>query len=250
LNPVYYKEEFILDQLKFTPIKSYLSDIGEVVFFGAGCSDDEGAGVIKNILSNYFISANINVHSDIKAAAISSLRNKSGISIILGTGSNIAICHNNGEISETRSGNGFILGDEGSGSHIGRLLITDYMNNKLPPELKYKLEKDGLTRSKIILEVYRGIKPNLFLASFSKFIHDNFENEYCKELVRSSITSLIKIYLSEYVNSYKGRIGIVGSVGYYFKEIVEQVFLDFGFNKPKILQKPIDGLVSYYLSNN
>lgn len=35
LNPVYYKEEFILDQLKFTPIKSYLSDIGEVVFFGA-----------------------------------------------------------------------------------------------------------------------------------------------------------------------------------------------------------------------
>ena len=27
LNPVYYKEEFILDQLKFTPIKSYLSDI-------------------------------------------------------------------------------------------------------------------------------------------------------------------------------------------------------------------------------
>ena len=124
------------------------------------------------------------------------------------------------------------------------------MNNKLPSEFKNKLEKDGLTRSKIILELYRGIKPNLFLAGYSKFIHDNLENEYCNELVRSSITSLIKIHLSEYVNSYKGRIGIVGSVGYYFKEIVEQVFLDFGFNKPKILQKPIDGLVSYYLSNN
>ncbi len=146
LNPVYYKEEFILDQLKFTPIKSYLSDIGEVVFFGAGCSDDEGAGVIKNILSNYFICANINVHSDIEAAAIASLRNKSGINIILVTDSNIAICQENGEISETRSGNGFILGDEGSGSHIGRLLITDYMNNKLPAGLIYKLEKDGLTR--------------------------------------------------------------------------------------------------------
>ena len=124
------------------------------------------------------------------------------------------------------------------------------MNNKLPSEFKNKLEKNCLTRSKIILELYRGIKPNLFLAGYSKFINENLENEYCKELVSSNISSLIKIHLSEYVNFFKGRIEIVGSVGYYFKEIVEQVFLNFGFNKAVILQKPIDGPVSYYLSNN
>ena len=54
---------------------------------------------------------------------IASLRNESGISIVLGIGINIAICPENGELLETRSGNGFILGDEGSGSHLGKLLI-------------------------------------------------------------------------------------------------------------------------------
>ncbi len=43
LNPVYYNEEFILGQLKFTPMNSLLSDISEVVFFGAGCSHREGS---------------------------------------------------------------------------------------------------------------------------------------------------------------------------------------------------------------
>ncbi len=88
------------------------------------------------------------------------------------------------------------------------------------------------------------------MASQAKFIHENIDEVYCQKLVYWSFKGLFTMYLSEYIYDSTVRIGVVGSISNYFKEILEQVFLDCGMSAPYVIQKPIDGLVSFYLSNN
>ena len=90
-------------------------------FFGAGCARNEVAPVMLDLLSNYYENAKIEIDSDLKGAIIAGLTYRAGIGIILGTGSNIAIIDENSKIIESRSGNGNIFGDEGSGTHLDKL---------------------------------------------------------------------------------------------------------------------------------
>ena len=75
---------------------------------------------------------------------------KPGIACIMGTGSNS--CFYDGEkIASNVSPLGFILGDEGSGAVLGKLLVGDMLKNQMTPELKEKfLNKTGLTPPEII----------------------------------------------------------------------------------------------------
>ena len=67
---------------------------------------------------------------------------------------------------------GFILGDEGSGAVLGKLLVGDILKNQMTPELKEKfLAQFNLTPADIIDRVYRKPFPNRFLASFPRSLH-------------------------------------------------------------------------------
>ena len=72
------------------------------------------------------------------AAARGLCGHKPGIACILGTGSNS--CYYDGErIAANVSPLGFILGDEGSGACLGKLLVGDLLKNQLPPGTKRKV---------------------------------------------------------------------------------------------------------------
>ena len=88
-----------------------------------------------------------------------------------GTGSNS--CYYDGKSIVTNvSPLGFILGDEGSGACLGKLLVGDILKNQMTPELKEKfLKQFDLTPADIIDRVYRKPFPNRFLASLSPFLH-------------------------------------------------------------------------------
>ena len=45
------------------------------------------------------------------------------------------------------------------------------------------------------------------------------------------------------------HLGVVGSIGFYFKDILESAFLDRGFTKLNVIKSPIDTLVDYQISN-
>ena len=65
------------------------------------------------------------------AAAHGLCGQKAGIACILGTGSNSCF-YNGKEIVSNISPLGFILGDEGSGAVLGKLLVGDILKNQLP----------------------------------------------------------------------------------------------------------------------
>jgi len=62
------------------------------------------------------------------------LENNIGVSIILGTGSIIALGQDE-KINKTKSGIGYILGEVGSVPYIGKRLVQDFLNDKFPKKL-------------------------------------------------------------------------------------------------------------------
>lgn len=125
--------------------------------------------MMHNALSTHLNTKNgIEVNTDMLAVARGLCGHKPGIACIMGTGSNS--CFYDGEkIASNVSPLGFILGDEGSGAVLGKLLVGDMLKNQMTPELKEKfLNKTGLTPPEIIDRVSAAAVPQSFLGkSFS-----------------------------------------------------------------------------------
>lgn len=91
-----------------------------------------------------------------------------GIVCILGTGSNSCF-YDGEEIVSNVSPLGFILGDEGSGAVLGKLLVGDILKNQLPAQLKEEfLKQFDLTAPEIIRPgLPSAIPQSLFSKPFS-----------------------------------------------------------------------------------
>ena len=105
----------------------------KVLFYGAGCSTPERNKIVESSLVAQFKTP-VTVESDLVGAAHGLLQREAGLACILGAGSNS--CFYDGEkITKSVTAGGFILGDEGSGSSIGRLFLSDVLKDLAPREL-------------------------------------------------------------------------------------------------------------------
>ena len=99
--------------------------IDEVQYYGAGCLFDNICANVRNAIgANIPAASRITVETDLLAAARAVCGNKPGIVCILGTGSNS--CYYDGtRIADNVPSLGYILGDEGSGAVLGKMLVGD-----------------------------------------------------------------------------------------------------------------------------
>ena len=93
--------------------------IDEIHYYGTGCSNPINISLIKRGLKKCYKNAKINVNHDLLGAAKALCGNEKGIACILGTGSNSCF-YNGKKVVKNSPGLGFILGDEGSGTHLGK----------------------------------------------------------------------------------------------------------------------------------
>lgn len=190
-NPFFQSEEEISNEIATALIPQLKTNKFETVhFYGAGCAfPDKIETVRKAIAAHLQVSGEIEVSTDMLAAARGLCGHQPGIACIMGTGSNS--CYYDGKnIVSNVSPLGFILGDEGSGAVLGKLLVGDILKNQMTPGLKEKfLEQYNLTPAEIIDRVYRQPFPNRFLASFSPFLVEHLDEPAIRELVLNSFKS-------------------------------------------------------------
>ncbi|MCX6296061.1 MAG: N-acetylglucosamine kinase [Bacteroidetes bacterium] len=219
----------------------------EIFFYGAGCKLDDKKEIIENALSGIFPGSGININSDLLGAARALCGRNVGIVAILGTGSNT--CYYDGkEIVENRISTGYILGDEGSGAHIGKTFIQAYLNDELPPDLANRFfERFKLSKDDIIDAVYRKSMPNRFLASFCKFIYQNLKEQYIIDLVADSFGQFFEKHICKYQRYKELKLSCTGSVAFYFSNILRAVAANKGVNIETIIETPIAGLTLYHL---
>ena len=247
INPFFQSEEEISNEIETTLILQLdTQDFDAVYFYGAGCTFDKVEIVKRAIQKNIKVIKEVEVSTDMLAAARGLCGYSSGIACIMGTGSNS--CYYDGKnIVDNVSPLGFILGDEGSGAVLGKLFVSDLLKNQLTPGLKEKfLEQFNLTTGDIIDRVYRKPFPNRFLSTFSPFISENLEDTTVRTLVMTSFKSFLKRNVMQYKNYDRLPIQFVGSVAFHFQEILKEAVEVMNMKPGKIIQSPMEGLIKYH----
>lgn len=246
-NPNYTDRDSILSIiLNEASYRTYIQEITEVFFYGSGCSNEKNCSLIKNIFSLIFINAKIEVTHDMMAACHAVLGKNKGIVCILGTGSNSCL-YDGKEIWDKATSLGYILGDEGSGSYIGKKLVRDYFYKKMPDDLSSKFEQEyELNINTLIDNVYHKNQASRYLANFTKFAFNNQSHDYIKDVCLNSFDEFIEYFVLKYENAKDYEIGFVGSVAYYFKDILNQSLENKGLKLGKVVKNPIDGLIEYH----
>lgn len=254
LNPYFQSKEQIADILKSELIPqlqltSYNLQL-TTFFYGAGCEADSKKEVIREALLLVFPLSVIEVNSDMIGAARAMCGSEPGIAAILGTGSNT--CYYDGTKSlENVASLGFILGDEGSGAHIGKTFIQAYLNKEMPEHLSKRFyERFKLSLSDILDSVYKKTMPNRFLASFSKFIYQNLKEQFVIDLVANCFEQFFDKHICKYAKHKEVKLSCVGSVAFYYSNILRAVATKKGVNIDKIIETPIAGLTLYHLTPN
>lgn len=245
-NPFLRTREDISEELKRTLIPQLEGyDIQSVHFYGAGCAFPDKNEIVRQAIEDNVTNAQIEINSDLLAAARGLCGRENGIAAILGTGSNS--CYYDGEkILDNVSPLGYIIGDEGSGAVLGRLFLGACLKNQLTQGIKEKLMSEiNMSIPDILDRIYKQPMPNKFLASFAPFIRQNIEDESIYNLVFIAFKNFFLRNIMQY--DYKNNeVHITGSVGFYFQDMLKDVAKGFDIQIGQTAPTPMNGLIKYY----
>ncbi|MDR0795129.1 MAG: ATPase [Tannerella sp.] len=246
INPYFQAEDEIRNRLAEELIPQLNMNINAVYFYGAGCAFEK-VEIVRRAIQSLMPVPVIEVYSDLLAAARGLCGREPGIACILGTGSNS--CFYDGQnIVQNVSPLGYILGDEGGGAVLGKLLVGDLLKGMMTDELKDKfLKQYDLTPAQIIDRVYRQPFPNRFLAGLSPFLAENVKNPMIYALVLNSFKSFIVRNVMKY-DTHTRPVHFTGSIAYYYKDILAEAVLTTGIRLGVVAQSPLKGLLDYHSS--
>lgn len=246
INPVRDSKDAIVRilQEELAPQLPHDYVVKEVHFFGAGCIAPFSEKVVE-ALRNTLPGADIEVDSDLLGAAIALCGDQPGVACILGTGSNSCL-YDGQRIVQNVSPLGYILGDEGSGAVMGKLLVGNLLKEVFPRHLKEAfLAHFQLTPTDIIDRVYRQPLPNRFLASLVPFIAAHRTEPELHSMVLESL----RLFFSRNVRNYHSPhlpVHFVGGIASEFQaELTEAAQLE-GFTVGKILKRPAPEIANFY----
>lgn len=219
----------------------------DIYFYGAGCLGDEICGNVAGALRAVIPCAeHIEVDTDLLGAARALCGHHPGVACILGTGSNS--CYYDGlKIVDNVSPLGYILGDEGSGAVLGKLLVGDVLKNQLPDDLCKKfLEQYMLDRMTIIRRVYKEPAGNRFLASLSPFLRENIDRPEIHALVLNAFTAFFRRNVANYTQAAGCPVSFIGSIASYYRDQLTEAAQASGYSIGKIEKSPMPGLIDYH----
>lgn len=245
LNPYYMTRREVSHSVRLElPADFFAGKKSRVFFYGAGCRTPETRKIIESSLVAQF-RAPVTVEGNTLGAARGLFVDRPGIACIIGTGSNSCL-YNGHDIVEQVHSLGFILGDEGSGSFIGKRFVADCLRGVAPANIREKFyARIGMTAAELLDSIYMAPFPNRTLAQFTEFLSGQIYNEYVYQMVYDSISSFFSRILSAY--DYRSNdVGIVGKTACLFKEVVETVGADFGVKIKKIIPKSMPGLIEFH----
>ncbi len=247
LHPYFIDSKDVHNKLsQIGHIKKFKNYVENVFFYGAGCNSEENKNIIYQILKEIFREAKIHVDSDLLGAAKALFNKQSGIACILGTGSNC--CFYDGEnITRKTPSLGYILGDEGSGAYMGKLLLKKYLYNQLPDNLNNQLRENyQLTREKILQAVYNDPLPNKYIAQFSRFISDYKNEKSMSDIIYYSIEEFFINHILKLSENKQNKVRFTGSVAWFFKDFIFSMAERYSLSIDHITQAPIEGLINFH----
>lgn len=247
LNPYFHTSESVEAVLVTELVPFIVPDhIKEIHFYGAGCSTEKNNEMIADALQIFFRKAFPLIYHDILGAGRAIFGKKEGIAGILGTGSNS--CYYDGENCFSKVDSlGYLFGDEGAGSYLGKQFIGKYLTKQLPEDIRKNFDnKYKLTLEDILNSMYNRPFPNRFLASFSEFLAPNQQHPFIHRLVKEAFIAFFNAQIKQYENYNTLTVGFVGSIAHYYREILLEAAKEEGIRVGTILSAPVEGLIHFH----
>lgn len=242
-NVIYHQ---LLTQLP--PIGAGGTTLRAVYFYGAGCIPPFSQSV-QSVITELLPGCRVEVESDLLGAARALCGSEPGIACIMGTGSNSCLYDGKSIIRHTPP-LGFILGDEGSGSYLGKMLLNGLFKGTLPEELKQDFcDKYQLTLPCIIQRIYQESAPNAFLASLVPFIVEHRTHQEIHAMVVEAFRLFIERNIAIY-GHMEMPINCVGGIAFQFANELNEAAAEEGMILGRILQRPIEEIVQYHQKEN
>lgn len=251
LNPEVLEQEDIISRLneRFDILQNK-EVVTHLFFYGAGCGTDRMKVFLTKIFKDYFINAEVEVREDTYAAVYATtLVDEKAIVCILGTGSN-ASYYDGKVLHQKVQSLGYIAMDDASGNRFGRHLLRGYFFNKMPKELAQVFEKEfNLDADFVKNNLYKEPNPNAYLAKFAKFLIQNKNHSFCQNLIQLEMEDFIQNYIGQFEDKHDLPIHFVGSIAFYLKDELSELFERHKLKLGNVLRRPIDGLIAYHVTN-
>ncbi|MFY0604931.1 MAG: N-acetylglucosamine kinase [Flavobacteriaceae bacterium] len=250
LNPAVVPQEElnnrIINMFQLINIKD---EVEEIHFYGAGCGTPKPVAILKEVMESIFINAKIVISEDMLAAVYAASGKVPAIVCILGTGSNS--CYYDGNKMHMKVPSlGYSLMDEASGNYFGKQLIKDYYYEKMPRRIAEQFEQQfNLEADFIKFNMYRQPNPNMYLASFAKFMFEFKDDKYIKKIIKKGFQEFFKYRILPLDTPVNTPIYFIGSIAFYFSEILEKIAGKNGLKIAGIIQRPIDNLLEFHKNN-
>lgn len=248
-NPNYAERQClrgIIESAMKQCIATQYHEIQSVHYYGTGCGSESNCQLVEEVLRQCFPQSEFCVTHDLMAACHALFGHEKGIACILGTGSNS--CQYDGErITNKAVSLGYLVGDEGSGMHIGREVVRTYFYGIMPEGLRREFDEAfHLELKDFISHLYHKDQPSRYLATFAKFAGEHKDHLFIRDLVKGCFKAFIDAFILRYEDCKTLRISFIGSVALHFRELLKESLAEQGLLMGEVMQTPAEGLIKYY----
>ncbi len=222
------------------------AEVEQVWFYGTGIHDEHRAEIVAAALRTVFPNAGVEVEHDLLASARATCKRSAGIACILGTGSNS--CYYDGKkILDNVTSLGWLLGDEGSGTHLGKALLRAWFYRELPTDLNSAFNEAYPEGPNVIKDKIYEKGANAYLASFTRFLGDHLQHPYIQRLVADSLGEFLDRHVTKYSGYQSVPVHFVGSIAHHFQQVLEKCMEERKLQLGVVIRKPIYPLAEYHL---
>lgn len=250
LNPEILKEKKLYKIIrKSDELMKNKRDVTHIYFYGAGCGTESPRLLLKRVLEDIFINAQVQVTEDTMAAVRATLNDddEAAVVCILGTGSNCS--YYDGNVLDQRIQSlGYTLMDDASGNYYGKQLIRDYYFNHMPEAIKVSFgDKYNMNADYVKNNLYKQPSPNAYLASFAEFMFLNIDSPYIQNMIKEGMRVFVKNMIFQYKEEIKtAPVHFAGSIAFFAKDQIIEIAQEMGFRTGNFVRRPIEGLVAYH----
>lgn len=218
----------------------------QIFFYGTGCSNPANIRMLTKAIDSVFPKVPVAVDHDLMGAARALCGHEKGIACILGTGSNSCF-YNGKKIMKNNPGLGYVLGDEGGGSCLGKKVLQYFLYNTFDEDLMERFKtKYNITSNEILDAVYKKPLPNRFLAGFTQFLAENRGHYMVENIIEDGFNDFFFNHIYKYRESWSLPINFVGSVAYVFKDVLKELCDSYELKLGKVLKNPMEGLIRFH----
>lgn len=239
-------DSIVLELEKNADLSKLKFKITKLFFYGSGCGIEKNCTIVSTQFQKFFQKAKIVVKEDMTAAAYAAYNGKPAIVCILGTGSNS--CYFDGKtVRRDLPSLGFLIGDEGSGSAIGKLLLRRYFMKKLPTDLHQEFVATYyLSIEEALKNMYHNPRANAYLGEFNKFVAERKNHPYFQNMIFDEMKNFLDYQVLPYPEAKDAEINFIGYVAYIYEDFLRAAAAELNLNIGTIVKKPIESLVEYH----